>query len=88
MNTEGARMSAPGCDLVKTYTARPTWVSRLSRWRFQSSLSSMEKAVMVSWPPRWRRRNGAHKAWMRWVRLKVCGSTPLGTRVWERYPSA
>jgi hypothetical protein len=44
--------------------------AELSRWRFQStSLSSVEKAVMVSWPPRWR-RNGAQKAWMRWVRSK------------------
>ncbi|KAF8731973.1 hypothetical protein HU200_015923 [Digitaria exilis] len=51
--------------LPTTYPATTAWKTRLSRWRFHRSLSSLEKAVMVSCPPRWTSKKGGQKN-MRW----------------------
>uniref|UniRef100_A0A8R7NXG6 Uncharacterized protein n=1 Tax=Triticum urartu TaxID=4572 RepID=A0A8R7NXG6_TRIUA len=42
--------------------ASATWVVRFRRCLFHRAQSSMEKAVMVSCPPRWSSMNGAQKS--------------------------
>lgn len=44
-----------------TYTVTTTWEAKPSRCRFHSSLSCIDRAVMVSCPPSWTSTNGAQK---------------------------
>ncbi|KAF8645438.1 hypothetical protein HU200_066180 [Digitaria exilis] len=58
--------------LATTYPATPTWETKLSRWRFHSSLSCLDNAVMVSCPPKWTSTNGAQKDLSWWPGWLAC----------------
>lgn len=55
-----------GRERKTTKTQTKAWKMRPSMCRVQRALSSKEKAVMVSGPPRCKRRKGDHRAMSFW----------------------
>nr|GME02748.1 hypothetical protein Iba_scaffold150CG0840 [Ipomoea batatas] len=53
-----------GSFVTKTSRTARTCAIMVTKWRVHSSLSSIAKAVMVSGPPKWSKRNGAQRAAM------------------------
>ena len=68
--------------LATTYTDTTVWVARFSMCRSHSSLSCIEKAVMLSCPPRWTSTNGAHKD------MSSCPGSLARTARWPRTKTA